>query len=75
MESFFGALKAESLHHYRFATREKAKRVAFEYIEVFYAAKEVPLGDNRGRHHAKINNQSPAKCAQQFNETQIQLVA
>ena len=32
MESFFGTLKTESLHHYRFATREEAGRVVFEYI-------------------------------------------
>ena len=51
MESFFGALKTESLHYYCFRTREQAKRVTFEYIEVFY---------NRIRRHAKINNQSPA---------------
>ena len=36
MESFFGTLKTECLHHYRFKTRESAKRVIFEYIEVFY---------------------------------------
>lgn len=57
MESFFGALKTESLHHYRFATREHARRVVFEYIEVFY---------NRIRRHAKINNQIPAEFAHRF---------
>ena len=46
MESFFGTLKNGSLHYYRFATREEARRVVFEYIEVFYAPQEVPLGDN-----------------------------
>jgi putative transposase len=66
MESFFGTLKTESLHHYRFATREEARRVVFEYIEVFY---------NQIRRHAKINNQSPADCAKQFNEAQMQLAA
>ncbi len=35
MESFFGRLKTESLHHNRFTTREEARRVVFEYIEVF----------------------------------------
>ncbi len=35
MESFFGTLKTESLHHYRFKTRANARRVIFEYIEVF----------------------------------------
>ena len=44
MESFFNTIKTESLHHYRFKTRENAKRVLFEYIEVFY---------NRIRRHAK----------------------
>jgi len=36
MESFFGSIKTENLHHYRFKTREYAKRVIFEYMEVFY---------------------------------------
>jgi len=44
------------LHHYRFATREQARQVVFEYIEVFY---------NRIRRHAKIGNQIPAKFAKQ----------
>jgi putative transposase len=57
MESFFGTLKNESLHHYHFATREQARRVVFEYIEVFY---------NRIRRHAKIGNNSPAEYANSF---------
>ena len=57
MESFFGTLKTESLHHYRFKTRANAKRVIFEYIEVFY---------NRIRRHAKINNLSPSDFANQY---------
>jgi putative transposase len=57
MESFFGTIKTESLHHYRFVTREQARRVVFEYIEVFY---------NRIRRHAKIGNQVPADFANQF---------
>ena len=57
MESFFGTLKTESLHHYRFKTRANARRVIFEYIEVFY---------NRIRRHAKINNQSPNDFANQY---------
>ena len=55
--SFFGTLKTESLHHYRFATREQARQVVFEYIEVFY---------NRIRRHAKIGNQVPADFANRF---------
>ena len=58
MESFFGTLKTESLHHYCFRTREQARRIIFEYIEVFY---------NRIRRHAKINNQSPADFAIQYD--------
>ena len=57
MESFFGTLKTESLHHYRFATREQARQVVFEYIEVFY---------NRIRRHAKIGNKVPADFANQY---------
>jgi len=56
MESFFGTLKTDSLHHYRFATRGQARQVVFEYIEVFY---------NRIRRHAKIGNQAPADFANQ----------
>ena len=55
MESFFGTLKAEFLHHQKFKTKAEAKKVTFEYIEVFY---------NRIRRHAKINNQIPAQFAQ-----------
>ena len=57
MESFFGTLKTESLHHYCFNSREQAKQVIFEYIEVFY---------NRIRLHAKINNKSHADFAIQY---------
>ena len=54
MESLFGTVKTECLHHYKFKNRAEAKRVMFEYIEVFY---------NRIRRHAKINNQIPADFA------------
>jgi hypothetical protein len=63
---YFGALKTESLHHYRFATREAVRRVVLKYLEVFY---------NRIRGHAKIDNQSPADCAKQLNAPEIQLAA
>ena len=42
----FGTLETECLHHYRFKTRESAKRVIFEYIEVFY---------NRTRRHVMLH--------------------
>jgi putative transposase len=57
MESFFGTLKTECLHHYRFATRGQARQIVFEYIEVFY---------NRIRRHAKISNSAPADYAHAF---------
>lgn len=66
MESFFGTIKTESLHHYRFSTREEAKLVVFEYIEVFY---------NRIGRHTKINNTAPATYAAQFYSTLQQMAA
>ena len=36
MESFWGALKTELVHHQRFSTREEAQREIIEYIEIFY---------------------------------------
>ena len=49
-ESFFSTLKAELVHHYKFNSRQEAKNVIFEYIEVFY---------NRIRIHSAINYLSP----------------
>ena len=66
MESFFGTLKTESLHHYCFTTREQARQVTFEYIEVFYG---------RIRRHAKIGNQVPADFANQFYANRQQSAA
>ena len=66
MESFFGALKTECLHHYKFKTRDHAKQVVFDYIEVFY---------NRIRRHATIQNHVPADCAQQFYKNEQQIAA
>lgn len=51
MESFFGTLKAEWLHHQRFATRQQAMQSIFYYIEVFY---------NRRRLHSANRYCSPA---------------
>ena len=66
IESFFGTLKTECLHHYKFKTRDQAKQVVFEYIEVFY---------NRIRRHATIQNQVPADYAQQFYKDELQIAA
>lgn len=49
-ESFFGSIKTELIHHYKFKTREEAKHVIFEYIEVFY---------NRIRIHSANDYMSP----------------
>lgn len=62
MESFWGALKNELVHHRRFATREQARREITEYIEIFY---------NRIRKQAKLGYLSPAAFSQQYHATQI----
>jgi putative transposase len=54
MESFWGTLKNELVHHRRYATRKEAKAEITEYI--FY---------NRQRRHSKLGNLSPAAFAQQ----------
>jgi len=50
MESFFGSLKTECVHHCNYPTRNQAKRDIFEYIEVFY---------NRERIHSTLGYLSP----------------
>jgi transposase InsO family protein len=50
MESFFGTLKTELVHHEDYATREQARSSVFEFIEVFY---------NRQRRHSAIGYMSP----------------
>lgn len=52
MESFFATLKSELLHHWHFQTRDQARRVIFEYIEVFY---------NRQRLHSALGYRSPVE--------------
>jgi transposase InsO family protein len=56
MESFFGTLKQELVHHERYATRKAAKASIFEYIEIFY---------NQQRKHSTINYQTPMAFEQQ----------
>ena len=51
-ESFFGTLKTELTHHYKFKNQQEARNVIFEYIEVFY---------NRIRTHSANNYLSPAE--------------
>ena len=56
MESCWGTLKTELIHHRRFATRDQAKREITEYIGIFY---------NRMRKQARLGYLSPAAFRQQ----------
>jgi putative transposase len=50
MESFFGTLKSELVHHYAWRTRDEARAALFFYIESFY---------NRRRRHSALGYLSP----------------
>ena len=50
MESFFGTLKTERVHHRRYQTRAEARQDIFHYMEVFY---------NRKRRHSALSYMSP----------------
>lgn len=50
VESFWGKLKTEMVHHEHFTTRAQARAAVFEYIEMFY---------NRVRPHAALDYLSP----------------
>ena len=51
MESFWGRLKNERVHHRRFTTRAEAESAIREYIEIFY---------NRQRRHSRLGYVAPA---------------
>jgi putative transposase len=55
MESFFGTLKKELVHHRKYRSREEARREIFDYIEIFY---------NRERLHSSLGYLSPAHYEQ-----------
>jgi transposase InsO family protein len=57
MESFWGALKNELVHHSRYKTRDQGIREITEHIEVFY---------NRQRRQARLGYLSPALYERQF---------
>jgi putative transposase len=57
MESFWGTLKQELVHHRHYRTRQEAIREITEYIEIFY---------NRLRLQSKLGFLSPATYAQRF---------
>jgi len=55
MESFWGSLKNELVHHCRYATRPEAEASIREYIEIFY---------NRQRRHSRLGYLAPAVFSQ-----------
>ena len=57
VESFFGTLKTEWIHHHTYATRNEARLALFEYLEVFY---------NRKRRHSALDYRSPAEYEATF---------
>jgi transposase InsO family protein len=61
MESFWGSLKNELIHHQRYATRADAQAAIQEYIGSFY---------NRERRHSRPAYISPAAFAEEFSRQQ-----
>jgi len=57
MESFWGTLKQELVHHRHYLSRTEAMREIREYIEVFY---------NRQRIQERLGYLSPVRYAQQY---------
>jgi putative transposase len=57
MESFWGILKQELIHHHHYRSRQEAKKEITEYIELFY---------NRQRIQANLGYVSPAAYARQY---------
>jgi putative transposase len=62
MESFWGKLKTELVHHTRYKTRKQGIREITEHIEVFY---------NRQRRQARLGYLSPAVYERQFYARQL----
>lgn len=62
MESFWGTLKNELVHHRRYVSRQEAMQEITEYIEVFY---------NRQRRQKRLGYLSPAAYEKQFYEKRI----
>nr|CBX29092.1 hypothetical protein N47_J00730 [uncultured Desulfobacterium sp.] len=57
MESFWGTLKNELVHHQHYYTRKEAIQDITEYIEIFY---------NRQRRQARLGYLSPVVFEKQF---------
>jgi len=62
MESFWGTLKQELVHHRRYRTRQKAIQEITEYIEIFY---------NRQRRQARLGYMTPIAYEQKFYAEQL----
>ena len=60
MESFFGTLKRELIHHQKYATREEARQSIADYIELYY---------NSQRIHSSIGYQTPIEWERQQSAT------
>jgi len=58
MESFWGTLKQELIHHRRYRTRQEAIQEITEYIEIFY---------NRQRRQARLGYLSPVAYSQKYH--------
>ena len=62
MESFFGRLKTELVHHYDYQTRQEARMSLFEHIEGFY---------NLRRLHSALGYVSPVAFEQAYLSAQF----
>ena len=62
MESFWGTLKQELVHHRHYRTRQEAIQDITEYIEIFY---------NRQRRQARLGFLSPVAYVQKFYAGQL----
>lgn len=60
VESFFGSLKRELASEGEFVTRDQARRVIFEYLEVFY---------NRVRRHSALGQVSPDEFERAYHQS------
>ena len=61
-ESFFKTLKAECVYHHKFAKKEQAARIVFEYIEIWY---------NRKRLHSALGYLSLEEFGRNLNKQNI----
>lgn len=59
VESFWGTLKTELVHHRRYQSRAEAEREIAEYIDLFY---------NRQRRQARLGYLSPVAYTQRFRQ-------